>query len=398
MNKEQHIPNGYKISELGVIPEDWEVKRLGDLCDFLSGGTPSKENSLYWNGYIPWISASSMHNQKIQDSNLKITDLGLQNGSKLAIKDSLLLLVRGSMLWNRIPICICLRDVAFNQDVKCLNANKQTSNKYLLYWFSANENILLHMVVGTGIGAGKLELSDLKSLNVILPPINEQERIVEVLSTWDKAIENQSKMIDLLERRKRALMQRLLTGKTRLPGFSEPWRKVRLGNICDIKKGKSLSAKDVTNGIYKVIAGGKTSPYSHNEYTDENIITISASGAYAGFVAYHNYKIWASDCSVIRDICDKSNIQYLYYLLSYNQEYIYSLQTGGAQPHVFPKDIYGLEYKFPKIEEQEAIAEILNFADREIDFIKCKLETFCIQKQSLMQQLLTGKKRLKYVQ
>ena len=135
-----------------------------------------------------------------------------------------------------------------SQDVKCLNANKQTSNKYLLYWFSANENILLHMVVGTGIGAGKLELSDLKSLNVILPPINEQERIVEVLSTWDKAIENQSKMIDLLERRKRALMQRLLTGKTRLPGFSEPWRKVRLGNICDIKKGKSLSAKDVTNG------------------------------------------------------------------------------------------------------------------------------------------------------
>lgn len=390
------IPAGYKNSALGVIPLTWEVKRLGEICNFKSGGTPSKDNKSFWIGNIPWISASTMHELKIYDSELKISDDGLKSGSNLAEKGSLLLLVRGSMLWNRIPICVCMTDVAFNQDVKCLNViEKYTTNEFIFYWILANENILLHSVVGTGIGAGKLDSNDLKHFNVCLPPLEEQKRIAEVLGLWDRGIELQSELVDRLTKRKRALMQQLLTARKRLPNFTASWQTTKLGNIAKITKGKALSSKDITEGEYSVIAGGKTSPYTHCSFTDENCITISASGAYAGYVAYHNYRIWASDCSVVYSNDKRSDVRYLYYLLSFHQEFIYSLQSGGAQPHIFPKDIAGIKYKLPSLDEQKAIAEVLMCADREIEIATKKIASLRNQKRGLMQQLLTGKKQLK---
>ena len=231
---------------------------------------------------------------------------------------------------------------------------------------------------------------------IAVPPLAEQRKIAEVLGVWDEAIEKQARLIETLALRKRALMQRLLSAKLRLPGFSEPWQKVKLGEICLIKKGKPLSFSQIKEGIYPVIAGGKTSPYSHNEYTDERVITISASGAYAGFVSFHESKIWASDCSVIYPRNGLSVLKYNYYLISYKQSYIYSLQVGGAQPHVFPKDISNIIVNIPKEKEQTAIAEVLTAADREIELAKEKLERLRRQKRGLMQQLLTGKKRVKY--
>lgn len=172
--------------------------------------------------------------------------------------------------------------------------------------------------------------------------------------------------------------------------------KVKLGDVTFIKKGKPITEKNIVNGPFPVIAGGKTSPYCHNAYTNENIITISASGAYAGYVSYHPNKIWASDCSTVEGVDKKSNTLYIYYLLKHHQTKIYNLQTGGAQPHVFPKDIYGLKFFIsPSIEEQTAIAEVLQAADKEIELLKAKAEKLKEQKKGLMQQLLTGKVRLK---
>ena len=245
-----------------------------------------------------------------------------------------------------------------------------------------------------GSGQPLITSKQLKNIRIPVPPLAEQRKIAEVLGVWDKAIEKQARLIEKLALRKRALMQRLLSAKLRLPGFSEPWKKIKLGEICLIKKGKPLSFSQIKEGIYPVIAGGKTSPYSHNEYTDERVITISASGAYAGFVSFHESKIWASDCSVIYPRNGLSVLKYIYALLSYKQSYIYSLQVGGAQPHVFPKDISNIIVNIPKEKEQTAIAEVLTAADREIELAKEKLERLRRQKRGLMQQLLTGKKRI----
>lgn len=96
-----------------------------------------------------------------------------------------------------------------------------------------------------------------------------------------------------------------------------------------ITKGKALSSKDLIDGDYPVIAGGKSSP-NHSDFTHENVITVSASGAYAGYVAYHPYKLWASDCSVVTRKTI-SHICFIYRLMSYMRSKIYSLQSGGAQ-------------------------------------------------------------------
>ena len=228
----------------------------------------------------------------------------------------------------------------------------------------------------------------------LIPPLPEQKKIAQILSTWDQAITATERLLENSQQRKKGLMQQLLTGKKRLPGFEGEWEEGHLSNISAIAKGKALSSKHLEDGPFPVIAGGKTSPYTHKSYTHDHAITVSASGAYAGFVAYHEYKFWASDCSVV-EATEKSDIEFLYYLMSWNQKKIYSLQSGGAQPHVYPKDLYAIRVQIPTKKEQKAIANVLRAASREITLLKSQLDGLKQEKKALMQQLLTGKRRVK---
>jgi type I restriction enzyme S subunit len=188
---------------------DWEEKKLGDFTFWASGGTPSKDIDSYWNGDIPWISGSSMRGIKYSNSKLKITVEGLKNGSKLAQKGSLLILVRGSMLFNTIPVGITTRDVAFNQDVKSIKCNEETSPIYLLYWFISSENKILNMVSGTGIGAGKLDLIELKRLDIFLPSLPEQQKIADFLSAIDDKLNSVNQQLEKTQAYKKGLLQQM---------------------------------------------------------------------------------------------------------------------------------------------------------------------------------------------
>lgn len=188
---------------------DWEEKKLGELTKWASGGTPSKDNSSFWEGDIPWMSAASMHERYYDDSPLKITKEGVKAGSKMALKGTLLLLVRGSMLWNRIPVGITTRDVAFNQDVKALTPTNKIQAGFLLQWFIASENMLLHKVVGTGIGAGKLDTDEMKRLRFRLPSFDEQTKIADFLSAIDRKIESVATQITETQTFKRGLLQQM---------------------------------------------------------------------------------------------------------------------------------------------------------------------------------------------
>ncbi len=178
---------------------EWEMKNLGEITRWSSGGTPPKDNTSYWNGNIPWISASSMRGLEYSDSELKITDEGLKKGSKLAKKGTLLILVRGSMLFNKIPIGIAIKDVAFNQDVKSIEVTADLTSSYLLYWMISNEPSIMNMVTGTGIGAGKLDLPDLKALEINLPTLPEQTKIANFLTAVDDKLSQLKKKKSLLE-------------------------------------------------------------------------------------------------------------------------------------------------------------------------------------------------------
>jgi type I restriction enzyme S subunit len=189
---------------------DWVEKSLGEIGKFSSGGTPSKEVQEYWNGNIPWISASSMHELVAEKSELNITDRAVQDGASLAQKGTILILVRGSMLFKRIPICIAGKEVSFNQDVKSIKFEKEMNNIFFLYLLISNEPKLLESVTSTGIGAGKLDTDYLKNLPLKVPSNKkEQQKIASCLSSIDEIINAQSQKVETLKLHKKGLLQGL---------------------------------------------------------------------------------------------------------------------------------------------------------------------------------------------
>jgi len=274
------------------------------------------------------------------------------------------------------------------------NDEAKALNKYLLYYYTTSP-----WYTTTGGAISRLYNENISNAQILLPPLPEQEKIAGILGTWDEAIEKLSSLIEQKRNLKKGLMQRLLTGKTRLKGFTQPWKEVKLGELTKqkrivIEKGKSLTSENIVEGDIPVIAGGKTSPYSHNKFThNKTCITISASGAYAGYVWKHITPIWASDCNVLHGIDYDTN--FLGSCLEYKQQQIYQLQTGGAQPHVYATDIKIITVPNIDITEQKAIADVLSTADEEINLLNKKLEALKEQKKGLMQQLLTGQTRVK---
>ncbi len=190
-----------------MVRESWTDTNLGDVTEWTSGGTPPKSEAAFWNGNIPWISASSMKEVYLSNSDRKLSELGLAAGSRLAPEEAVLLLVRGSELHKRVPIGIATRDVAFNQDVKALKTKKQLLPRYLLYWLLGNEPLLLSKVEHTGIGAGKLDTDVMKSLPLSLPPLPVQRNIVSMISALDEKIELNRRMNEMLEEMARAIFK-----------------------------------------------------------------------------------------------------------------------------------------------------------------------------------------------
>lgn len=182
------------------MKSNWRTKRLGEAAKFTSGGTPSKKREDYWNGSIPWISAKSMKRERIHTSDLFITDKGLVAGSKLAPAGSILLLTRGSGLFNNIPICYVESPVAFNQDVKCITSNCELENEFIFYWLLSITKYLSAKVGTTGIGAGKFDTQFLENLIIPVPSLDERRTIIKIGNQFTDKLFLNEKIIEILEK------------------------------------------------------------------------------------------------------------------------------------------------------------------------------------------------------
>ena len=187
----------------------WKQYKLGELITLNSGGTPDKSNKSYWGGDIPWISAKFMYDDYLYSSELKISQEGLDNGSRLAPKGSILLLTRGSGLFNRIPVCYVMKDLAYNQDVKCIESNNKelVSTKFLFYWLMGNKNSIGAILETTGIGAGKIDTNRLKDIRISLPPKEYQQALIGFAESIMHKIELNRRINDNLEQQAQALFK-----------------------------------------------------------------------------------------------------------------------------------------------------------------------------------------------
>ena len=166
----------------------------------------------------------------------------------------------------------------------------------------------------------------------------------------------------------------------------------KLKSIAKISKGQSITKENVVEGKYPVIAGGQSSPYSHNEYNHlGNIITISASGAYSGFVWYHDYPIFASDCCVIQSKSESDlKTIFLTEILKLKQKEIYDLQQGSGQPHVYASDLAELQIPLPPFEIQEKIVSEITKRRKQAQSLQAQAKAVLEQAKTEVERMILG--------
>ena len=236
--------------------EEWKEYKLGELITLNSGGTPDKNNKSYWDGDIPWISAKFMYDDYLYSSELKISQDGLTSGSRLAPKGSILLLTRGSGLFNRIPVCYTMRDLAYNQDVKCIESkNKElVSTEFLFYWLMGNKDSISAILETTGIGAGKIDTNRLKNVRISLPPNEYQQILIGFAESIMHKIEVNRRINDNLEQQAQALFKSWFVDfepfkdqpfvDSELGMIPQGWRVCRADEVFDINIGKTPPRKE----------------------------------------------------------------------------------------------------------------------------------------------------------
>ncbi|MGH3834368.1 MAG: restriction endonuclease subunit S [Pseudonocardiaceae bacterium] len=210
----------------------WPVRRLGDLATWMSGGTPSTHNADYWGGDIPWISAASLRDFNIDDSDRRLTVLGAAHGTRLAPAGSTIFVVRGMSLKSEFRVGIAQRTVAFGQDCKALVPAEGIDPRYLAWAIKASTPKILTMVDEAGHGTGRLETRLIANHQVGVPPLAEQRRMVEILDSVDEQSSTAKMCLSKLVRQ--------LDGATLSLGGDARWPDVRLGDVLDGARGSRI--------------------------------------------------------------------------------------------------------------------------------------------------------------
>ena len=393
-----NIPQRYKQTELGIIPEDWEITNFSQVFD------------MYPNNTYPRDCMNDIHGLF---RNIHYGDILIKYPTIVDVKNSHIPFLNNDIKIKPYKTVqsgdIIIADTAEDETVgKCIEV-KGTDNSaivaglhtffcrpkatfvsgWLGYFINSNHYHRQLLPYITGIKVSSISRNSIQETLLIVPPIEEQREIAEALSDVDALIAALDKKIAKKRLVKQGAMPRLLGGQ------GKNWSDQKIKNIVSIKKGDMLTSEQYIAGNIPVVAGGKSAAGYHNVANRQaNTITISASGASAGYVAFHDYPIFATDCSTIEP--SKSyDIKYIYYLLLFYQSELYALQTGGAQPHVHPNDIYDLNvHHNSDIEIQRKIATILSDMDKEIADLEARRDKYKLIKSGMMQKLLIGQIRL----
>lgn len=391
-----------------MVPDGWKTLELGGLAKFMSGGTPSKSAESFWGGKHPWISGKDLKQHYLSSSIDLLTDEGFDSVNK-APAGSTLVLVRGMTLLKDFPVGFATRPLAFNQDIKALIPEKNIDGLFLSFLLAGNKEKIRQLVSTAGHGTGRLDTESLKDYPVMVPSPLEQKKIAKVLSTWDQAITATEQLLENSRQQKKALMQRLLTGKKRLPGFDSQWRKLPLTSCLLGSNLRNTGLTQGTDGIMSVNKSEGMIPM-RAETIGKSIERYKV--VKSGWFAYNPMRInvgsicrWTveNDCLVSPDYvvfsCDEEFLLSSYFDQFRQAEpwadYMRNAGNGSVRVRIYLNDLSLLKIPLPPLDEQEKIAAVLTTADQEIQNLQFKLACLMQEKKALMQQLLTGKRRVK---
>lgn len=414
---------GYKQTEVGVIPEDWDCVHIGDVAETSSGATPSraKQQEYFDGGTIPWVKTLDLNNSSILETDECITPSALQQTSlRLYPRGSVLIAMYGG--FNQIGRTgILTSDATINQALTAIRPDQsRLSSKFLLnylnfrveYWKS---------VASSSRKDPNITGRDVREFPVPLPPLREQETAGEVLRDFEDQIFMFEGLIAKKTYIKQAAMQELLTGKRRLPGFEGEWGVKRLGDSALLKARIGwqglTTAEYLSSGNYFLVTGTEFESgyiaWNECHFVDEErykqdkyiqlrprdiLVTKDGTiGKVAIVTDLPGPATLNSGIFVIRPLDNAFNPEFFYYLLCSQvfSEFLGQLAAGSTINHLYQKDFVSFSYRTPPtIEEQAAIANILNCIDSELITLKTRLNKTRAIKQGMMQELLTGKVRL----
>lgn len=421
------------------MANDWVLGRLGDHVDACLGKMlDQKKNKGELHPYIG--------NKNVRWGSFELDDLlemrfedheheryGLQYGDLVVCEGG----VPGRCaIWkNEIP------NMKIQKALHRIRTHKSLNNYYLHYWFTWSGNNGLLDAYFTGTTIKHLSGKALSNIEIPIPPIEVQEGIAHILGSLDDKIEFNRQMNETLEAMAQALFkswfvdfdpvidnalaagnaipdelferaeQRKATEKKdnsdiqhlfpdafefteELEWIPKGWELISFGEFCDIKKGRNITKSTVSEGYIPVVAGGLKPAYYHNESNvNAPVITVSASGANAGFVNLYYQDIWASDCSYISENMSPF-IFTTYSFLKYHQDKVFGLQQGAVQPHVYPKDLSRLNFVDSDESVKIVIEKNLNSYYEKIKFNEAQTEALAKIRDTLLPKLMSGELRI----
>ena len=418
MNNTQHIPSGYKPSPLGIIPEDWEVRTLGECTNLLTNGfvgvatphyTEDPDGITYIQGFNVTVGGFNLKGIK------KVTKSFHEKNSKSSLREGDLLTIQTGDIGLTTIVTKALE--GSNCHALIISRFKEMIQpQFMLYYYNSTIGRNRFRIIETGSTMKHINTGDLYKFLVPVPPLPEQQRIVSLLSLWDTAIAKQTALIENLTLRKRGLMQQLLTGKKRLKGFEGKWKRIKLGDIAvritrkneeDNQNVVTISAQRgfvVQTDFFNKSVASETLDNYFLVHKNEFCYNKSYSTGYP-MGAIKRLKTFDKAVVTTLYICfalkgETTNIDFFeQYCESgiLNKELVKVANEGGRAHgllNVTPSDFFNMHMSVPSINEQNAIASVLVNADKEIKIQKQKLAAMQEQKKGLMQVLLTGKRRI----
>ena len=382
---------------------EWKEVRLGGVCSKIgSGATPSGGKEAYKGGDYHLIRSQNVLDFAFSKDGL--ASINDEQANKLKnveiIQGDVLLNITGDSVARCCIVPSEILPARVNQHVAIIRPRKEELDKhYLLYYLQHYKRQLLQIA---SAGATRNAITKAMIENLILPcpkSLDDQRRIASILSSLDRKIELNNKINDDLEEMAQAIFKNWFVdfepfkdGKfvdSELGMIPEGWKVGLLGELCNFKRGKNLLTKNAIDEGVPVVAGGLEPSCYHNvANTGAPVITVSGSGANAGFMRMYHVPVWASDCSFIDISCE--NFYFVYCFLKVNSKLLKHAQTGAVQPHVKPSDIHDFELVIP---DKESIYDFQDkvkpFFDK-IASIQKESSRLSLLRDTLLPRLMSG--------
>ncbi len=403
------------MSEM-VVPDGWEVKRLGGLFNIKIGGTPSRNNSLYWDKTKDtenrWVSIKDLKTKLIEDTTEHLSEEGVNNSNVKLIQKGTVLM---SFKLTVGRVAIAGRDLYTNEAIASfVPLGFGSVDRDYLFQGLQSWNLLEEVDQAVkGVTLNKEKLSNIVGL---FPPLPEQQKIASILTSVDEVIEKTQSQINKLQDLKKGTMNELLTKGIGHTEFKDSpvgkipvgWDIVELGSLCGFTQGVQIPLSDTlrkeTDGYIRYLyindfSSDKKLRFVRNEFSEKIVTTkdlvMANTGHTAGSVFRGKHGVLSNNAFKI-SVNEKIIPEYLYYYLTTDDYWIQigRLFNSAGQPHVGHGNIAKLNFLCPSIYEQSEVVNILFSIEQNIEEKQRKLEQTQSLKKSLMQDLLTGKVRV----